>query len=43
MGIWAWLFGKGDPAQAKPSATIVRAHVEVAGGFLSAPSINYHG
>lgn len=40
MGIWAWLFGKRAAVQAKPTADTAPGHVDVAGGFLSASSIN---
>ncbi len=45
MGIWAWLTGKHAPAQANASMASApdQKPVEIAGGFLTAPSINYHG
>ncbi|OSN67623.1 hypothetical protein BV349_01617 [Pseudomonas syringae pv. actinidiae] len=45
MGIWAWLTGKRAPAKANASTARAPDHkpVEIAGGFLTAPSIKYHG
>lgn len=45
MGIWAWLTGKRAPAQADASTARApdQKPVEIAGGFLTASSINYHG